>query len=93
MLLREILNIQDENVREFIVLAFSSIVETNNDLCRNNELRQTTEGVFSRHAFWPTSTFGEGNVWGSKFGRGTFAGYFSKMRRGKQYAIRPFERN
>ena len=93
MLLEEIARFGDENIRELMLLTFSSIVETNNSLCRYNELRQTTEGIFSRHALWPTSTFGEGNIWGAQYGRGTLRSHYRKVRRGKEYAIRPIERD
>ncbi|MFQ5858905.1 MAG: DUF1156 domain-containing protein, partial [Anaerolineae bacterium] len=93
MLLGETARLGDKNIRELLLLAFSGIVETNNSFCRYNELRQTTEGIFSRHAFWPTNTFGEGNVWGTQYGRGTLRKRYQQVRRGKEYAIRPVERD
>lgn len=92
MLLEEILKIKDQNVMEFMILTFSSILETNNGFCRYNAHRDEIEPLFSRHAFWPINFFGEGNIWGAQFGRGTFRGYFVKTKKAKRYSLRPYER-
>jgi len=93
MLLEEILRIEDRNVAEAIVLAFSNCLDGNNMLARYHLTGQKLEEMFSRHAFWPTTCPVEGNVWGIKLGKGSFLKRFRLAREAKQYALRPYERD
>ncbi len=93
MLLEEILWIADENLRELMLVAFSNCLDGNNMLARYHLTGRKLEEMFSRHAFWPNPCPAENNVWGTKFGKGSFARRFGLVRRAKQYAARPFERD
>jgi putative DNA methylase len=93
MLLMGILETADTNVQEALLIAFSNSLDGNNMLARYHVTGQKLEEMFSRHAFWPNSSPVEGNVWGVKLGKGSFAKRFSLVRRAKEYAIRPFERD
>lgn len=90
-LLEEILRIEDENVREFMVLTFSDCINANNMFCKYNVGAQKIEPLFGHHAYWPPNTPMENNVWGTKFGRGTFQGYFEKTKRAKKFCTEPYE--
>lgn len=88
-LLEGILGVDQENAREYLLLTLSAITETNNTFCRHNELGQKIEGIFARHAYWPINTFGEGNVWGTFRGRGSFSSYYPKTKRAKSWWLNP----
>ena len=90
-LLEEVLKLPDKDTQEYLLLAFSSMVETNNTFCGSNELEQRVESIFAGHACRPPHTFGEGNVWGTKLAEGSFVAAYQKMMKGKQYALKPYE--
>jgi len=93
MLLTGIAEIAETNVQEALLIAFSNSLDGNNVLTRYHLTRVELEEMFSRHAFWPNTSLVEGNVWGVKWGKGSFTKRFSLVRRAKEYAIRPFERD
>lgn len=92
MLLKEILKIEDDNLREFMVLVISNALDSNNLFARYNMPGKKLEGLFSRHAYWPPLSPIENNIWGTKFGRSTFLKCFKNLISGKIYCIKPFER-
>jgi len=91
ILLDEILKIEDENVREFMILTFSDSINANNLFCKYNQGARKLEPLFGHHAYWPPNTPVENNVWGTKYGRGTFKRYVEKTIRAKKYALCPYE--
>jgi adenine-specific DNA methylase len=92
MLLEEILKIEDENVKEFMILTFSDSLQTNNIFCRYEpDTRKITVTGGGFHAYWPPPAPVENNVWGTKFGRGTFKKVFRKTVKAKQYCKAPYE--
>lgn len=93
LLLKEILTVEDENIQEFLLLAFSDSTNTNNIFCKYNMGAQKLEPLFAEHAYRVVTVSAENNVWGTKLGRGSFKKCFQKMREGKEYSARPFERN
>jgi len=93
MLLDTILRISDPNIRELLVMTLSDAVNANNLFCKYNTHRSELEPLFGLHAFHPIVQPIENNVWGAKYGRGSFVRYYLKTHRGKEYGIRPFERD
>jgi adenine-specific DNA methylase len=93
MLLDAILRISDTNIRELLVMTLSDAVNANNLFCKYNAPAQKLEPLFGLHAFHPVDQPIENNVWGTEYGRGSFVKYFDKTRKGKEYGIRPFERD
>jgi len=91
MLLKEILKIEDENLREFMLLTFSDMTNFNNTFVRYDVTTLKISDLFSRHAYWPTNMPAENNIWGTKFGRNTFIKTYKKTFRGKEYSLLPFE--
>jgi len=91
MLLEEILKIEDENIREFMLLSFSNILDTNNMFCNYHPTYFKLENMFAQHAYWPRNVPLENNVWGTKIGRGTFIKFFNKMIKAKEYCLKPYE--
>lgn len=91
-LLTEIDEIEDQNVKEFLLLAFSSATEFNNMLCEYNRTANKLEGVYKRHTILSRHQPIENNIWGTVYGRGTFSGEFDKMRAGKEFCTHPYEK-
>ncbi|MCL4459197.1 MAG: DUF1156 domain-containing protein [Chloroflexi bacterium] len=91
LLLEEILKIEDENTREYMLLTLSDCTNFNNMFCRYDGTKQHSTDLFSRHAYWPTSQPVENNVWGTKLGRNTFVKTYEKLLQAKEYAIKPYE--
>jgi putative DNA methylase len=83
LLLEKIQSIPDRNTREFMLLAFSSCLETNNVLCKYETKWHKTSSMFGIPAYHPVERTAENNVWGTKFGRGTFTRCYLKMVKGK----------
>ncbi|MBM4467717.1 MAG: DUF1156 domain-containing protein, partial [Chloroflexi bacterium] len=93
MLLDAILYISDTNIRELLVMTMSDAVNANNFFCKYNTHRSELEPLFGLHAFHVIDQPIENNVWGAKYGRGSFVKYFDKTHRGKEYGVSPFERD
>lgn len=81
-----------ENVRELLILTFSKFLEYQNMLCEYSRKKNHIYNLFKIHAFHTTVNPVENNVWGSKFGLGTFEGQFNNLLSGKKYNILPFEK-
>lgn len=92
ILLQEILKIVDKNIREFLLLAFSDCLDTNNVFCKYEVNYQKISLLFGLNAYHPIEWFAENNVWGTKFGRGSFIKCFDKVYRGKAYSFNTYER-
>ncbi len=84
-----IAGVEDVNLREFLWLAWSDVLNFNNLCCRYNPSAQKQQELFSSHAIIPTVTPSEPNLWGTRFGTGTFAKYAAKMIDGPRWADRP----
>ena len=91
MLLREILKIEDDNIKEYFLATFSTILEYNNMFCRYIQTMRYVENLFSLHAYYPKNDPLENNLWGTKVGKGTFKGYTDKTIRSKKYCLEPYE--
>jgi adenine-specific DNA methylase len=90
-LLKAILEIEDKAVRELMVVTLSDAVNASNMLCKYNAHRFELEPLFGHHAYWPPDQPVENNVWGTKFGRGTFRSYYGKTRRAVEWLLTPKE--
>jgi putative DNA methylase len=93
LLYREIIRISDEQVREYLLLAFSDSLSSNNLLCSYAFDYRKLTPLFGLHAFNVVNRPVENNVWGGteKYGRGSFVNCVKKVLRGKDYAERPYE--
>lgn len=92
LLLNEILNIKPYYISEWLLLAFSDCLASNNMLCcYAYEYRKLTP-LFGIHAYTVPSRVVENNVIGTNsLGRGTFKKTFQKMIKGKQYCQETYE--
>ncbi|MBU7037417.1 MAG: DUF1156 domain-containing protein [Theionarchaea archaeon] len=91
LVLEEILKTEDENIKEFLLILFSDSLNSNNMFTVYNMIRLEIEPLFGGHHFWPPVFPIEGNVWGTKYGRGTFRKYFEKALRALEYQQSPYE--
>lgn len=92
LLLEHILRISDQNIREFLLLAFSDCLGTNNMFCKYEIDWHKVSPFFGLHAYHPIERPAENNVWGTRYGRGSFMRCVEKLRKGKAYCQRPYER-
>lgn len=91
-LLEEILKIPDQNIREFMLLTFSDCLDANNMFCKYEVDWHKISVFFGLHAYHPIERPTENNLWGTLYGRCTFTKCFKKMRKGKEYCLKPYER-
>ena len=88
----EIDKIEDKNIRELFVTAFSSSLEYHNMMCQYNYGYRKIVNLFNHHVYSFTMMPVENNVWGAKVGAGTFDSYLERLLRAKQYCNSPFEK-
>lgn len=90
-LLKEILQISDSNIREFFLITFSTALEYQNLLCEYHRKNHYIYNLFRKHAYVNALNPVENNVWGARYGTGTFKNFFSKTIRIKEYCQEPYE--
>jgi putative DNA methylase len=93
LLLKEILQLNDQPVREQMLCLFSSTLEFNNVFCSfKGEGTGAVRHMFSNHILKPERTPLENSVWGTEKSSGTFCSLFtSRLLRAKRYLDDPFE--
>lgn len=91
-LLQEIAKEPDQNIKEFLLIAFSDALDANNMFCKYEVDYQKISLLFGLHAYHPIERPAENAVWGAFLGRGTFVKCYEKVKRAKEYCQRPFER-
>jgi adenine-specific DNA methylase len=91
-LLYEIDRIDNQNIKEYLLLALSSTTEFNNMLCEYNRSANKIESIYKRHTITARHAPIENNVWGTEYGRGTFSGEFDKMKSGKEFCQNAYEK-
>jgi adenine-specific DNA methylase len=91
-LLRSIDGIDDQNVKEYLLLALSDCLRTNNMMCIYNYARNSVEQIFKTNSFDPPSRMVDANIWGAEYGRGTFQSQWEMVMSGVEYVQNPTER-
>jgi putative DNA methylase len=93
LLLRGILEIEDQAVQEQMLCLFSSTLEFNNLFCSfKGEGTGAVRHMFSNHILKPERAPLENSVWGTDRSSGTFSTLFeSRLLRAKRYLDEPFE--
>lgn len=83
----------DGEAKEYLLLALSDSLLSYNLLTMYNYSANKVESALARmKAFPPQNDMVEGNLWGAKFGRGTFRNIWDMVIRGVEYANAPTER-
>lgn len=90
-LLVEIGKEQNTNLKEMLLTAFFSALETSNLFTRYHSTRFLSAGIFARHDYQPKVTICENNVWGTKYGNQTYRNTFQKVIDGKAFAQNPID--
>ncbi|MFX1285788.1 MAG: hypothetical protein ACFFB5_19260 [Promethearchaeota archaeon] len=90
MILDYIQKIPNVVFQEMFLAAFINLLNHNNIFTRYSPKGQKVEGIFARHDFHPLSTFAENNVWGTRYGRGTWKKCLNRLLKGKEYNHSPF---
>ncbi|WP_193308743.1 DUF1156 domain-containing protein [Halorubrum halophilum] len=85
-------NVSDDNLRELLLLGFSDSLMFNSTFSIYNLNANKIEGTFRMNSFVPQTDFVENNLWGTKFGRGTFSNTMDKVFNAVEYASNPTER-
>lgn len=91
-LLKAIMQIEDQNIMEFLLITFSDTLRYNTMLNRYNYNKNHIFNLFRVHAFHPAFRPVENNLWGTKYGTGSFTSEFNKLKKGKKYCEKPFEK-
>lgn len=91
-LLEEINKITNSRIKELFLCIFSNTVNANNMFCIYNSQCGKIEPLFGDHHMAPVINPVENNVWGTRFGRGTFMKYFRVLIQSKQFNDTPYER-
>lgn len=91
IILREILKINNKELREWFLIAFSDSLASNNMLCNYAYGYSKLTPLFGIHAYTIPARPVENNVWGTTFGRGSFIKNISKVIKAKLYCDKPYE--
>lgn len=91
-LLEEISKISDEKIKELFLCIFSNTVNANNMFCIYNSQCGKIEPLFGDHHMAPVINPVENNIWGTKWGRGSFIKYFKSFIQSKRFNMSPYER-
>lgn len=85
LLLKAIDDYEDNDVKFWLLLAFSGALEMNNMFCRYQHNASKISNIFFNHAYVPITMPVENNVWGTKLGTGNFIKTIYKIIRGKKF--------
>ena len=85
-------SVENTNAREYLVLALSNSLPTNNMLTGYDYSYNKIQHLFKSNSFDPPREACEGNIWGAEYGRGTFESMWEMVKRGVEYANSPTER-
>ncbi|AUX08312.1 adenine-specific DNA methylase containing a Zn-ribbon [Halalkaliarchaeum desulfuricum] len=91
-LLRSISEVEDQNLQEYLLLAFSGTLRTNSMMVGYDYSYNKIINIFKSNSFDPPQQPTEGNVWGTEYGRGTFESIWDMVKSGVEYARSPTER-
>jgi adenine-specific DNA methylase len=87
-----ILSVEDANLREYLLTAFSSTLDYSNMFCQYEPNYTNLQNLYVQHAIRPTLTSTENNVFGIKeVGKGTFLRSVQKVQGSKAYWREPYE--
>nr|WP_309243445.1 DUF1156 domain-containing protein [Halorubrum ezzemoulense] len=91
-LLKKIDSVSNQNHKEFLLLAVSDAIRYNTTFVTYNKGYNKADHSFKANSFVPTTYPVENNVWGAKFGSGTFTAIWDMVMKGVRYAVKPTDR-
>jgi hypothetical protein len=86
LLQKSIKKIDDQNLREFLILSLSESLRYTNLMVSYNTSYNKIGDLFRTNSFAPPTYPVENNVWGAKWGSGTFSAMFDMVLDGVKYA-------
>lgn len=93
LLLKSISKIDDENIREFLLLTFSESLNYNTIMNIYNPNYNKNTNIFKNNSFSPPYEPIENNIWGTEDGTGTFCSMYDMVKKGIKYANSPTDRH
>ena len=91
-LIESICSLDNQNEVEYLLLALSDALRTNCMMVSYDPSRNGMGDLFRTNRINPPLYPAENNIWGTKFGRGTFTSSFDMVLSGIEYARGPTER-
>jgi len=91
-LLKAIDEVDDQNAKEFLLLAFSDTLRLNSMMTIYHHSNNQSVGIFKTNSFDPPMRPLENNLWGARYGSGTFKSFWNMVKKGVKYAQKPTER-
>lgn len=91
ILLKGINELDDEEAKFWLQLAFSGMLEMNNMFCRYQANAYKICNIFFNHAYVPITMPVENNIWGTKLGTGNFVKTINKIIRGKRFCTEIYD--
>lgn len=91
-LLRSIDRIENQNIKEYLLLAISESLRFNSSIINYQASANKIQDLWKTNSFDPPQGTTEGNVWGTEFGMGSFTKTYNMVKTGIEYANSPTER-
>ncbi|MGV9206132.1 MAG: DNA methyltransferase, partial [Promethearchaeia archaeon] len=88
---QKILEIDDQNIKEYFILAFSNTLKYNNMLCKYDRSNNTITDIFRTHTYHPSFTPVECSCYNAPRGRGSFSAFINLVIEGKEFNNQPHE--
>ncbi|MFC7236602.1 DUF1156 domain-containing protein [Halosegnis marinus] len=85
-------DVEDQNIKEYLLLALSESLNYNSMMIVYNHGANKATNIFKTNSFDAPLTPIENNVWGTRYGTGTFTKMWQMVRKGVEYAKAPTER-
>ncbi|KJR40411.1 adenine-specific DNA methylase [Candidatus Magnetoovum chiemensis] len=90
-LLKAIGEEDNQALKEMLLSGFFQVLRNQNMFCFYNTGASEIESLSTPDDFHPVNSPIENNVWGNKYGRGTFASVINKIIYGKDFAYKPYD--
>lgn len=91
-LLHSIDQIDSQNAREYLLLSVSESLNYNTMMTSYNPGKNLIANIFNKNSFSPPQQPVENNLWGAKYGTGTFTAMWDMIITAVEYAKAPTER-
>lgn len=91
-ILKTIFEIENKNLREFMLLAFSNTLKYNNMFCKYDTSHHYITDIFRQHNYALSNCPVESNCFDLPRGRGSFRAFVNLVKEAKEYCVQPFER-
>lgn len=91
-LLKAICEEEDQILKEMLLSAFQISLNNYSTFCTRDKKSNKIARVFANHAFQPKNDPLENNLWGTKYGMGSFINNLQLVLEAKRYCLFPYER-